>query len=371
MTLAAGQTRAFHAALGKLEDDHRFEWFSAEKIDEAVWRLVCEARAKPDQPGLAEAFVADHARDPITQTCFFAIDGLDAQTEVDVFGIKLLPAAALKVPDHVSALRDLVDANQVGCFAAVQVTGTSDVRMAARGRQTAEHALRLLRFTLRAPSKFRDQDLRFGIGNFWWTEGGGHQWSMPSRPQLVHLQGQLIEMATSQPVADLGVSDESKINDHARIALGWFEKAQLEDDPLSELLYLFFALEAVLGDESEGLKGEKLALRRATLGHLTIGTFRHPARTYVLYDEVRSKAVHGSKLALPVTDDAVLQFSHDIRDGINEVIQLARTRGYTKRAQLRDALDHDPARDELAAQLYADNPALWACLEPTSEAEPE
>jgi hypothetical protein len=41
-------------------------------------------------------------------------------------------------------------------------------------------------------------------------------------------------------------------------------------------------------------------------------------------------------LALPVTDHAVLQFSHDIRDGINEVIQLARTRGYTKRAQLRN-----------------------------------
>jgi hypothetical protein len=76
-------------------------------------------------------------------------------------------------------------------------------------------------------------------------------------------------------------------------------------------------------------------------------------------------------LALPVIDDAVLQFSHDIRDGINEVIQLARTRGYTKRAQLRNALDHDPARDELAAQLYADNPALWASLEPTSEAEAE
>jgi hypothetical protein len=81
------------------------------------------------------------------------------------------------------------------------------------------------------------------------------------------------------------------------------------------MLYLFFALEAIVGDRSEGLKGEKLALRRAILSHLTTGNFSHPARAYVLYEEVRNKAVHGSELTVPVTEDEVRNFSYDVRAG--------------------------------------------------------
>ena len=64
---------------------------------------------------------------------------------------------------------------------------------------------------------------------------------------------------------------------------------------LEELLYLFFALEAMLGDKSEGLKAPALAVRRAIRGLVTRDGFIHPARTYLLYDEVRSAAVHGEE----------------------------------------------------------------------------
>jgi len=47
--------------------------------------------------------------------------------------------------------------------------------------------------------------------------------------------------------------------------LGWIERAIFTDGPLVALLYRFFALEALLGDKSSGLKGEQLAFRRATL----------------------------------------------------------------------------------------------------------
>jgi hypothetical protein len=365
MTLAADQVEAFHTALNTLVQDPRFEWLAPKKLDEELWWLACEARAKPDERRLADEFVEEYAHEPLTQTAFFPITGLETESQFDLFGIKLMPPTAVKMPDQLAVLSGLAKADPVGLVAAVEVSGTSDVRMAARGRETVEHALRLLRITLRSPLKFDDQSLRFKLGNIWWTEGGGHQWTMPGRPERsVRLQDDLVGMAVAQPVADLTASGGTKLDDHARIALGWFEKSQLEDDPLSKMLYLFFALEALLGEESEGLKGEKLALRRAILGHLTTGTFRHPARSYVLYDEVRSKAVHGSKLTEPVTDTEVVQFSADIRDAINEFLELGRDRGFAKRGQLRDALDNDAAHDELAARLYAENPKLWASLKP-------
>jgi hypothetical protein len=78
---------------------------------------------------------------------------------------------------------------------------------------------------------------------------------------------------------------------------------------------------------------------------------------------VRNKAVHGSKLTVPVTEDEVRNFSYDVRAGINEFLELARTRGFTKRGELRDALDHDQAH-QLAARLYDENPELWKGLKP-------
>jgi hypothetical protein len=365
MKLVGEQAEAFHTALGTLAEDMRFEWIDPKTLDEALWGLACEAKARSNERSLADEFVKEHARKPLTQTAFFPIVGLEIEHEIDLFGVKLMPATAIEMPDRVVALSNLVKIDSTGSVAAVEVIGTSDVRMATRGRETVEHALRVLRITLRTPLKFDDQSLRFKLANIWWTESGGHQWTMPNRAALaVQLQDELIEMVSAQPVAELTVSGETKLHEHARIALGWFEKSQLEDDPLSKMLYLFFALEAILGDECEGLKGEKLALRRAVLGHLTSGTFRHPARSYALYNEVRSKAVHGSPLSEPVTDKEVILLSADIRDGINDFLKLARARGFTRRSQLRDALDNDSSCDKLAAQLYTENPKLWANLKP-------
>jgi hypothetical protein len=363
MTIAGEQVGAFEAALQRLTDDHRFEWLPAKAIDEALWYLACEAKAKPVEASLAEAFVEEYAKEPIAQTCFFAIDGLEVEAEVELFGVRFLPAAAVTMPATVAALTDLVR-DSVNSVAAVEVSGTSDIRMAGRGRKAVEHALRVLRFTLRAPRTLRDEALWFRVGRVWWTDGGGHQWKMPKRPLTpVWLRSDLIDLATSQPVAELSASGGRTIDEHARIALDWFERSQLEDDQLSKMLFLFFALEAIVGDRSEGLKGEKLALRRAILSHLTTGKFSHPARAYVLYEEVRNKAVHGSRLTVPVTEDEVLKFSHDVRAGINEFLELARSRGFTKRGELRDALDNDPAHDQLAARLHGENPQLWKGLE--------
>lgn len=374
MTLGADQVQAFDRALEQLADDQRFEWLKPENAEEALWRLACEARAKAMERGLAEAFVEEYAGDPQTQKCFFPVGGLETDFEVDLFGIKLLPAADVEVPRQLVVLANLVEAHgadEMGCVAATEVSGTSGVHMAARAREAAEHALRLLRITLRAHREISDRDLRFKLGQVWWLDDGSHQWTMPDRlPTPLRLRNDLIELATAQPIASLRASSRTNIEEHARIALSWFEKAQLDDDPVSQMLYLFFALEAILGDRSEGLKGEKLALRRAILGHMTTGSFRNPARAYVLYDQVRSKAVHGGT-PLPVTEKDVLLFSADIRDGINEFLEFARSRGHTRRGQVRDALDQDDARQKLAARLYRENPKLWASLKQDEDAGDE
>jgi hypothetical protein len=41
--------------------------------------------------------------------------------------------------------------------------------------------------------------------------------------------------------------------------LRWIERARFTGEPLIALLYLFFALEALLGDKPEGLKADDLA----------------------------------------------------------------------------------------------------------------
>lgn len=76
----------------------------------------------------------------------------------------------------------------------------------------------------------------------------------------------------------------------------WIEQAfVVGDKQLLELLFCFFALEALLGDKSDGLKAHALAFRRALLGSVVRGHFAHPNRLALLYDKVRPAAVHGSE----------------------------------------------------------------------------
>jgi hypothetical protein len=149
MKLVGEQAEAFHTALGTLAEDMRFEWIDPKTLDEALWGLACEAKARSNERSLADEFVKEHASKPLTQTAFFPIVGLEIEHEIDLFGVKLMPATAIEMPDRVVALSNLVKIDSTGSVAAVEVIGTSDVRMATRGRETVEHALRVLRITLR------------------------------------------------------------------------------------------------------------------------------------------------------------------------------------------------------------------------------
>jgi hypothetical protein len=89
------------------------------------------------------------------------------------------------------------------------------------------------------------------------------------------------------------------------------EQAFVVGDELLELLFCFFALEAILGGKSDGSKAHALAFRRALLGSMVRGHFAHPNRLAPLYDKVRPAAVHGSEP--PRSKRSCRQHSHGTR----------------------------------------------------------
>ena len=107
------------------------------------------------------------------------------------------------------------------------------------------------------------------------------------------------------------------------------------------MLFLFFALEAILGDKSEDLKGRRLALRRAVLSHRMAGHFSLPYDTYLLYDKVRSTAVHGGSPPL-VPARMLVGFAWDVRLALNEILEYARREGLSQPSRVIKALDNDP-----------------------------
>jgi len=86
----------------------------------------------------------------------------------------------------------------------------------------------------------------------------------------------------------LALNPATDVEKKADLALRWMERAWLAGEPLVGLLFLFFALEALLGDKSEGLKAHLLAFRQMMLSHILTGGFSHPNETWFLYEKVRS-----------------------------------------------------------------------------------
>jgi len=86
------------------------------------------------------------------------------------------------------------------------------------------------------------------------------------------------------------------------IAIMWIGRAINEQDPNIKIIYLSTALEAVLTTPSDERKGETLAYRMLLLNIHVDKPFVHPAKVLWIY-ELRSKIIHGSKLAIASKDE--------------------------------------------------------------------
>jgi len=203
------------------------------------------------------------------------------------------------------------------------------------------------------------EQLRFRLGTSYAfaDHGGGWQRHDDVAYPLELTSDMTAVLATA--VAGLPPTATKKsINEKALLAVGWLDRAVLTPDPLVATLYRFFALEALLGDTSAGLKNGLLALRQMTLSRISTGNFFHPDDTFLAYEDVRSFAVHG-EAAPAVTAKQAEQFAWAVRDTLDQYLTIANAHGFTKRGQLLDLLDNYPDRDVLIAWIRENGRKNW------------
>lgn len=343
---------AVEAAAELLAADLRFEYLDAPRDE--LWRLVDQSQLDR-QADHVNRFIDEHAQSPFISVCRVEIDYLTVDQPVDIFGIQLTPADALPaVRRNVPGL-----GAHSGCMAEVEVSGTSPERMMERARYRVQRVLRILRVAFLGRYSFHIGQLRFRVGAVAELDNGAGEWrAMDTRTGTLQAIRPLIDAVREHPTARLVDEPASDIERKADVALRWIDRAVFTDDPLVALLYQFFALEALLGDKSSGLKGEQLAFRRAMLSHVVTGGFRHPETALWLYDEVRNNAVHGENMP-EVDSGAVKGFASDVRAALSEYLTFAQSEGLTRRSKLTRALDQHSDRQQLVAWLSESGGPRW------------
>jgi hypothetical protein len=213
---------------------------------------------------------------------------------MDVLGIRLLPADDQQAPRDDRPFQLPASVRSV---AAVEVQGTDLERMGEQARMAVAKVLRTLRVALHNGMGINPKQLRFRTSTLYAFDDTSYGWS--ERPDVAYpltLTQPALDKVSEHPVAAVPAQPVTGVEQQANIALSWIERSIFADDPLVALLYLFFALEALIGDTSEGPKAHGLAFRQAMLSHMASGGFSHPSKTVFLYTDVRNAAVHGGSV---------------------------------------------------------------------------
>ena len=193
----------------------------------------------------------------------------------------------------------------------------------------------------------QDFQVRFRIGIGYAFDDRLHGWDRRGDDAYeLRLTEEDVKELLSHPAMSVPISQRSDIEEKAALAMGWMERACLTGDSLIAMLYRFFALEALLGDKSEGLKAHGLTFREMMLSHVIEGGFRHPNATLFYYDQIRSVAVHGGQ-APDVPQKVAARFEWAVRDALSNYFALARQQGFSRRGKLLKFLDQHPDKPKL------------------------
>jgi hypothetical protein len=362
--LGREEVQALSQVKGAIEGDLRFEHLGSrvgDPLKRQLNRLVCQCVVEPEADHIG-LFIAEHEWAPRDRTCFLGVEFLKVDQRFDLFGIALLPVEHEEVPkpDGWFSLD-----SPIAAVAAVPVSGTHLKLMKDRAQVIAEQGLTLLRVALREHRYLNAYQLRFRL-----SEGysfGDKLAGWETRPDArweVTLDPETAELAQGQAMAALAGEPQNSLEEHARKALSWIDEGLVESDPLKSLLFLFFALEAILGTKSEGSKGHGLAFRRALLSVATRQHFANPDRTYFLYDQVRSAAVHGEDVP-DVTEEIQRKLLWDVRLALNEYLELASREDLKTRKAVLRFLNCHPDRQRLEELLIEQHHANWKEFSPT------
>ena len=287
-------------------------------------------------------FVVSHGAEVRRVTCYIPVEFLSVGSVTEFPGVRLLPVDDPQVPPPTSWF--VLD-KPTASVAAVEVEGSSLARMADRARNRVNHILRVMRIAQSA--HVQDFQLRFRIGMGYAFDDRLQGWNRcgDDAYELTLTEKDLQELH-SHPAMSVPISERSDIEEKAALAMGWMERACLTGDNLIAMLYRFFALEALLGDKSEGLKAHGLAFREMMLSHTIEGGFSHPNATIFYYDQIRSVAVHGGQVP-DVPRKVMDQFEWTVRSALGNYLTLARRRGFSKRGKLLKFLDQHPDKPQL------------------------
>ncbi len=368
LSLTADEAPAADRVAQALPHDLRFEHIRDPW--DVVWDFVCRCWLDKTTDHVP-AFVQRHGREVVGSICYIPIEFLTVAREVEVLGMQLLPVDDSRVPAPGPERPWFKLDPPVGCVAAVSTTGTSPERMAERARAEAAHGLRRLRVALREHRAIHDRQLRFQLAITFAFETGEMGWRQRNDVAYdLELNADGVELAASQPVAWMPREPSTDVDKKADLALRWMERAWFAGDPLTALLFLFFALEALLGDKAEGQKAHLLAFRQTMLSHIITEGFTHPNQTWLLYDKVRSGAVHGEDI--PEVDwDTVHSFAWVVRRALNQYLTFARQHKLIRRGRLLKLLDEHPDRPKLIGWLRQGGGPVWRdYLDRIENAEP-
>lgn len=350
-------TAAEKKGLEELEDllvaDPRFEHLARRGRPQLI-DFAARVLLEPGTDQVAR-FIEANARTPQERICHFPVELLRLGEATEVAGVSLIPGGEGGTEDL-----EIAVAPEVGTVAAVPVLGTNQELMVERARAQAEHALRILRISLREDRMVHAYQLRFRLGDHYAFESGVGGWKgAPDAGWELELDPAHLRLASQAPFWEAPLRPQSRLERRVDRAMRWIEQAFLVGDPLLELLFCFFCLEALLGDRSDGLKGQSLAFRRALLGSVTKGRFANPNRLAFLYEEVRSAAVHGSE---PPSIDAkmLVAFASDTRLALVEYVEYAQEKGMGQASEVFAALEADPKRALLIKGLREKEPDDWA-----------
>lgn len=355
VSLLEDEAKAFMAVLLALDGDLRFEHLS--NIEETAWEFVgdCWADRTTDH---IPAFLDLHARDVFERVCFLPIEHLLVASVEDAVGIRLLPLNDPSLPQLPPSPR-FSTAPPVGSFAASRVSGTHHGLMADRAQAIAGHALRVMRVALRRHQGINDKQLRFRLADWYVFDDGLFGWR--TRGDVAYnleFNHELVQLIEAQPAAQMKLDPKTDAMKKADLALRWIERSALDGEPLPALLFLFFALEALLGSKSEDKKAHLLAFRKTMLGHAVNGAFTHPHRSWLLYDQVRSYAVHGEDI-LKVDWDLVQSFAAEVRSTLEQYLTVCKAQDFGRRKRLLKYLDTHPDRPQLIAWLRENGGKSW------------
>ncbi len=363
LRFSPAEVAAIRGVAAALSDDIRFEHLKDTFRIAQRFAMDCWAVRSKDH---VRDFVATHAKAPVTTACLIPVEHLSVEVDTEILGLRLLPTGHPSVPrDDPTFPLD----GAVGSVALIEVTGTDPGRMAARARASAEMALRRLRVALRQHRGINDWQLRFSLGEHHAFEGGRGGWrARHSTAVGLGLDASLVELARAHPVAALPAEPATRVQRSIETALGWIERAQFVGDPLLETLFGFFALEAMLGDTATGEKGRNLAFRQAMLSLDRKGHFAAPEGTWILYDEVRSTAVHGEDPPRITRDEARAFIAH-VHESLFDFIALVQEKGFTRRSHVVAYLDDHPQHRRMLWHLRVTAPGLWAAYRQEVESD--